>query len=108
MLYVENKTDAQPLFVPRSRPGIAGDLFLKIRSTVGLDYPVETKALDLDISSLYYRIAVALPEGIADGEYEYTLSDGTGTLASGIIYVGGLISPQQMETPITYEQYEID
>lgn len=108
MLYIENITDAQPLFVPRSRAGIVGDLVLKIRSTVGLDYPVVTKALDLNTSDLYYRIAVELPEGIPNGEYEYTLSDGSGTLSQGIVYVGGLLSPVQLDTPITYEQYEIN
>lgn len=108
MLYVENTTDAQPLFVPRSRIEIVGDLTLKIRSTVGLEYPVEAEALDLNTSALYYRIAVELPEGVANGEYEYTLADETGTLSQGIVYVGGLLSPVQLDQPITYEQYEIN
>lgn len=108
MIYLENTTDAQPLFVPRSRADVTGDLVLKMRSTVGLETVVDVEAIDLNTSALYYRLAVALPEGIAQGEYEYTLSDDTGALSTGIAYVGTLTRPVQHDTPITYEQYEIN
>ena len=107
MVYISNITDSQPIFVPRSRPGISGRLILKLRSTVGLEYVVEAETLDLDVSSLYYRIAVVLPEGVPDGEYEYTLTDNTGTLSSGIVYVGAFDQPRQTDNTITYEQTEI-
>ena len=108
MIYLENTTDAQPLFVPRSRADVVGDLVLKVRSTVGLETVVDVEAIDLNTSNLYYRMAVVLPEGVAQGEYEYSLSDDTGALSTGIIYVGELSRPTQHDTTITYEQYEIN
>ena len=108
MIYLENTTEAQPLFVPRSRADVVGELVLKVRSTVGLETVVDVEAIDLNTSNLYYRLAVVLPEGVAQGEYEYTLSDDTGALSTGIIYVGELSRPTQHDTTITYEQYEIN
>ena len=108
MIYLEDTPGAQPLFVPRSRADVVGDLVLKIRSTVGLETVVDVDAIDLNTSALYYRLAVALPDGIAQGEYEYSLSDDTGALSTGIIYVGTLTAPTQHDTTITYEQYEIN
>ena len=108
MIYLENTTDAQPLFVPRSRADVVGELVLKVRSTVGLETVVDVEAIDLNTSNLYYRLAVVLPEGVAQGEYEYSLSDDTGALSTGIIYVGELSRPTQHDTTITYEQYEIN
>lgn len=107
MVYLENTTDAQPVFIPRSRADVAGDLTLALRSTVGLDIVVDAEAIDLDTTPLYYRVAVALPEGAADGEYEYTLSDETGALATGVAYVGTLARPTETDNNIEYEQTEI-
>ena len=109
MIYLSNTTDAQPLFVPKSQQDVAGDLTLVVKSTVGLETVVDVDAIDLQSSALYYRIAVALPDGLPDGEYEYTLADDHGALSEGIIYVGTLTAPTiEHDTPITYEQYEIN
>lgn len=107
MIYLENTTAAQPLFIPRSKAETIGRLTLKMRSTVGLEIVVDAEALDLDTSELYYRVAVALPEGAADGEYEYTLTDDTGVLSTGIAYVGQLARPEETDNEIRYEQTEI-
>lgn len=107
MVYLENTTDAQPVFVPRSREDVTGRLTLTLHGTVGLDTVVDAEAPDLNTSRLYYRIAVALPDGIAEGEYEYTLADEAGTLATGIAYVGTLARPTETDNTINYEQTEI-
>lgn len=107
MVYLENTTEAQPLFIPRSRADVVGTLALTLRSTVGLEIVVDTEAIDLNTSSLYYRVAVALPAGLASGEYEYTLTDDTGKLATGIAYIGTLSRPTETDNTITYEQTEI-
>ncbi|MBR1575856.1 MAG: hypothetical protein IJ654_05330 [Bacteroidales bacterium] len=107
MVYLANTTEAQPLFVPRSRAEVVGDLMLTLRSTVGLAIVVDTDAIDLNTSALYYRIAVALPGGLAEGEYEYTLSDAAGVLSTGIAYVGELDQPTETDNAIIYEQIEL-
>lgn len=107
MVYLENTNEAQPLFIPRSRADVTGSLTLTLRSTVGLAVVVDAEAIDLDTSPLYYHVAVALPDGIAEGEYEYTLADETGALATGVAYVGELADPIETDTDIRYEQTEI-
>ena len=107
MVYLENTTEAQPLFLPRSRAEVVGDLTLTLRSTVGLEVVVNAEAIDLNTSALYYRVAVALPADLAEGEYEYTLTDEVGTLSTGIAYVGELARPTETDTNIEYEQIEI-
>lgn len=107
MVYLENTTEAQPLFIPRSRADVFGRLTLALRSTVGLEIVVDAETIDLDTTPLYYRVAVALPEGAATGEYEYTLADETGILASGVAYVGTLAQPTETDNTIQYEQTEI-
>lgn len=107
MFYLENTTEAQPLFIPRSRAESFGRLTLALRSTVGLEIIVDAEAIDLDTTQLYYRVAVALPDGTAQGEYEYTLSDDTGALATGIAYIGDLDRPTETDNTITYEQTEL-
>lgn len=107
MVYLENTNEAQPLFIPRSRADVTGSLTLTLRSTVGLAVVVDAEAIDLDTSPLYYHVAVALPDGIAEGEYEYTLADDTGALATGIAYIGELADPTETDTEIRYEQTEI-
>ena len=107
MVYLENTTEARPLFIPRSRADVFGRLTLALRSTVGLEIVVDAEAIDLDTTPLYYRVAVALPEGTATGEYEYTLADKTGTIASGVAYVGTLAQPTETDNTIQYEQTEI-
>ena len=51
-------------------------------------------------------MVVALPEGLADGEYQYNLMDGNILVSQGLLYIGDLQSPMQNEKIITYKQYE--
>jgi hypothetical protein len=107
MVYLENTTEAQPLFIPRSRAEVVGDITLTLRSTVGLEIVVNAEAIDLNTSALYYRVAVALPADLAAGEYEYTLTDDTGKIATGVAFIGTLSRPTETDNTITYEQTEI-
>ena len=106
MVYLENTTEAQPLFIPRSRADVFGRLTLALRSTVGLEIVVDAEAIDLDTTPLYYRVAVALPEGTATGEYEYTLAVGEELMSSGLLVIGENSTASQYNKEITYEQYE--
>lgn len=108
MIYLTNTTNAQPLFIPKNTDA-TGDLTLTVRSTVGLDTPVDVEVLDLNTSDLYYRVGVTLPEGIANGEYEYTLEDESTTISTGVLIVGDYTTTRtQKNIPVTYEQYEIE
>lgn len=105
MIYLKNISDAQTLMIPRNGDIVTGEMALVMRNTT--DHQETTLSVtDLNTSALYFNIAVALPGGLADGEYQYSLKNGDIQVSCGILYVGDLQSPRQHETTITYKQYE--
>ena len=105
MIYLKNISDAQILMIPRNGGIVTGEMSLVMRNTT--DQQETTLSMtDLNTSGLYYNLAVALPEGIADGEYQYTLKDSNIQVSCGLLYIGDLQSPSQYERTITYQQYE--
>lgn len=105
MIYLKNISDAQILMIPRNGGIVAGEMSLIMRNTT--DQQETTLSVsDLNTSGLYFNLAVALPGGLADGEYQYSLKDGNIQVSCGLLYVGDLQSPSQHETTITYKQYE--
>ena len=105
MIYLKNISDAQILMIPRNGEIVTGEMALVMRNTT--DHQETTLSVtDLNTSVLYFNLAVALPGGLADGEYQYSLKNGDIQVSCGIIYVGDLQSPSQHETTITYKQYE--
>jgi hypothetical protein len=106
MIYLNNTTEAQAVFIPRDT-SVTGALRFKARSTVGLDVPVTVAMLDLDGHRLCYQLAITLPEGIASGEYEYELTAGGIPVSTGVMVVrDGLAKPEEYNKTIEYEQYE--
>lgn len=108
MIYLRNTTTAQTAFIPKELKGTGG-LSLTIVSTLDMVAYVDGQAVsDTGFFSLYYRISVALPEGMPDGEYEYTLKDGNGAvLASGVLKVGEQTgTTEEYNSEVIYEQYE--
>ena len=109
MIYLQNNTEAQEVHIPRndgSMPG--GDLVLKARNTINLDVEIDLYVADLQVSDLYYFLAVILPEEVTDGEYEYELKHEDSILSTGLLVVGDLARPDQYEKDVTYEQYETE
>lgn len=105
MIYLKNISDAQILMIPRNGSIVTGEMSLVMRNTT--DQKETTLSVtDLNTSGLYFNLAVALPGGLADGEYQYSLKDGNIQVSCGLLYVGDLQSPSQHETTITYKQYE--
>ena len=105
MIYLKNISDAQILMIPRNGGIVTGEMSLVMRNTT--DQQETTLSMtDLNTSGLYFNLAVALPGGLADGEYQYSLKDGNIQVSCGLLYVGDLQSPSQNETTITYKQYE--
>lgn len=105
MIYIKNISDAQILMIPRNGGIVTGEMSLVMRNTTD-QQETTLSVTDLNISGLYFNLAVALPGGLADGEYQYSLKDGNIQVSCGLLYVGDLQSPSQHETTITYKQYE--
>lgn len=105
MIYLKNISDAQVLMIPRNGGIVTGEMALVMRNTTDLQ-ETTLSVTDLNTSGLYFNLAVALPGGLADGEYQYSLKNGNIQVSCGILYVGDLQSPSQHETTITYKQYE--
>ena len=105
MIYLKNISDAQILMIPRNGGIVTGEMTLVMRNTTDLQ-ETTLSVTDLNTSGLYFNLAVALPGGLADGEYQYSLKDGDIQVSCGLLYVGDLQSPRQHETTITYKQYE--
>ena len=105
MIYLKNISDAQILMIPRNGEIVTGEMALVMRNTTDHQETI-LSVTDLNTSGLYFNIAVALPGGLADGEYQYSLKNGDIQVSCGILYVGDLQSPRQHETTITYKQYE--
>lgn len=105
MIYLKNISDAQVLMIPRNGGIVTGEMALVMRNTTDLQ-ETTLSVTDLNTSGLYFNLAVALPGGLADGEYQYSLKNGNIQVSCGLLYVGDLQSPSQHETTITYKQYE--
>lgn len=105
MIYLKNISDAQILMIPRNGGIVTGEMTLVMRNTTDLQ-ETTLSVTDMNTSGLYFNLAVALPGGLADGEYQYSLKNGNIQVSCGLLYVGDLQSPSQHETTITYKQYE--
>ena len=105
MIYLKNISDAQILMIPRNGGIVTGEMALVMRNTTDLQ-ETTLSVTDLNTSGLYFNLAISLPGGLADGEYQYSLKNGNIQVSCGILYVGDLQSPSQHETTITYKQYE--
>lgn len=105
MIYLKNISDAQTLMIPRNSGIVTGEMTLVMRNTTDLQ-ETTLSVTDLNTSGLYFNLAVALPGGLADGEYQYSLKNGNIQVSCGLLYVGDLHCPSQHETTITYKQYE--
>lgn len=105
MIYLKNISDAQILMIPRNGGIVTGEMTLVMRNTTDLQ-ETTLSVTDLNTSGIYFNLAVTLPGGLADGEYQYSLKNGNIQVSCGLLYVGDLQSPSQHETTITYKQYE--
>lgn len=103
MVYLINTRERQTLYIPRSARGAEGKVFFKAFSTGSLQ-GFSFHAREYDSTNLYHMVTLELPQ-IADGEYEYTLSDENGVLSTGILCIGGLSKPVEYNNEIRYEQY---
>ena len=108
MIYLQNTTESQVMFVPRSNATPSGNLVFKARSTIDLEVEINEAVSDMQTSDLYFKLAISLPAGIPNGEYEYTLAVGETTLSTGLLVIGENSRPSEYNKDITYEQYETE
>lgn len=78
---------------------------LVIKNTIDLT-ETSVSVESLMSTEIYYNIAVTLPDGLPDGEYEYHLSMGNELLSSGLLILGENFQPSQLQREIAYTQYE--
>lgn len=108
MIYLNNNTEAQQVFIPRTGIEEHGPLELSLRSTVDMSVVLKTKISDIGTSSLYYRTAIVLPDGCPDGSYEYRLMSDGHIISSGTVTVGEYRRDHVTvyDKSEEYEQYE--
>lgn len=107
MIYLKNITEAQVLFIPKNGESVSGEMGLVLKSTADLNETI-LSVTDINTSGIYFNLAVALPDNLADGEYEYILKNGEIKVSCGLLYIGELQSSSQYENNITYKQYETE
>lgn len=107
MIYLQNTTESQVLFVPRNGAEASGELTLKMRKTIDQDLIID-RVLDLRTSYLYFNLAITLPEDCPDGEYEYALMDDNIVLSTGILVLQSADARTEYEKDIVYEQYRAE
>lgn len=109
MIYLQNISGDQEVSIPwNGIPFIGGaPLYLDIKSTINLSSG-EIPVSGLRRDRIYAHVKISLPEGLPDGEYEYTLTshaDEDVALSTGLLTIGGLTAPGEYEKSIEYEQY---
>ena len=112
MLYLQNKTESQPLAIPRPGEVPTGNMVFTAKSTINLDMVINVSVLNLEVSDLYLFLAVSVPAGAPNGEYQFTLSAGDDVVTTGLLVLcqegeveGDEFPGTETETSATYEQY---
>ena len=105
MIYLKNISEEQIIMVPRNGEMVTGDVTLVMCNTTD-HREVTLPVREQTTSQSYVKMAVALSEGLADGEYQYTLKDSNILVSQGLLYIGDLHSTSQYEKTIRYKQYE--
>jgi len=108
MIYLQNTTESQVMFIPRNGVTPQGDLVFKAKSTIDLEVEINQVLTDLQTSDLYFNLEITLNAGLPDGEYEYSLSAGEILVSSGLLVIGENSIPSEYKKEITYEQYETE
>lgn len=106
MLYLNDTTYAQRVVLPRNTEA-SGAISMRLVSTIDHTSEVFPSVIDLAVLTRFYVVAISLPSGTQQGEYEYELSQGGKVVSSGLVIIGMTPTrPTEYNQVITYEQYE--
>lgn len=106
MIYIENHTEPQAVFIPNN--GLAGEgiMRLSLRNTTDKGNPVILAVVGLESKASYYDVSFVLPNVLAVGEYDYELLGGEAVLSKGLAIVGEYKRSHEVyDKPIEYTQY---
>ena len=106
MIYLQNTSESQEMFIPRNGESPQGNLVFKAKSTIDL---VEfNQGVTILHEGLYFHLAIEIPADVPNGEYEYTLLSGNIPVSSGLLVIGDYTKPSEYNKEIIYEQYETE
>lgn len=127
MIYIENSTERQGIYVPVSYKNPEGDiehyrflLFNTVNLAKSVDEILRTADFNNDFNAdfaleaepivskggQYYFFTIELPENMVTGTYEYALMHGYALLSRGVAMVGEFKNnDSQYHKDIEYEQY---
>lgn len=108
MLYLDNTTEPQTLDIPApSAKGALGNYTLHLKGTETLrafDMPAVDEAPAL---AGYYRVTIALPEGMESGEYLYSLTQQATRVAYGVARIEAtVVNYKERGAGIKFVEYE--
>ena len=134
MIYLQNTTEIQRIRIPADGAKMAGDLTLSLVNVInrgaGVSSTFDPRIYLVDASGeyvhdadgqqvvvqgppdrtrLYYVVDVELPDGMPDGEYEYTVTVDDVRVSVGLAYVGTPAAVvKEYDNTVQYEQYKND
>ena len=106
MIYLNNSTKAQVVYIPATSIKADGTLTFTLKNTIDNNEPISLSVTSTNESDIYYKFNISLSAKIQEGEYEYELKKGTTDLEKGLAMVGESSQKKEYNTIISYEQYE--
>ena len=106
MIYIDNSTTAQVVYVPASEKKVEGSLTFMLMSTVNRQEALSVSVTQEGQSDLYYKFKLTLTNKMQEGEYEYILKQNNDILDCGLAIVGSSSPKTEYNSVIQYEQYE--
>lgn len=104
MIYLENAPNLQQVVaVPTASP-LYGAAAFSLFSTVDRREVYQAAVISSG-KRLTVSVAVTLPEGLSDGEYEYRIHADGVTLESGLAVIGAAPAEKQYKETFEYKQF---
>lgn len=111
MIYLQNTTESQVLYIPKTLGVPVGDhvhYVFKAESNIDNALLINIAVRPLQTTDLYLVFNVELDADLPNGEYNYVLLLGAETISSGLLVIGDYTKPSEYNKEIIYEQYETE
>ena len=100
MIYINNSTSPQVIYVPASEKKVEGALTFTLWSTVDRNSPLSVSVSQEGQSDICYKFMLTLTSKLQEGEYEWSLKKGDDTLDCGLAMVGSASSKTEYNSVI--------